>query len=106
MTDLAPTLLPCPFCRGEARADRAKNTPLAPWVTCTNKKCGADVCAHSLEEAVSRWNTRPDNARLVEALRKIAGGFASEEITRDDARFSERLQFIARAALAATEEGK
>lgn len=68
------SLLPCPFCGGEARShlyvrDGSK-------VQCTNYRCQGATTAHNpnaVEKAIAAWNTRtpsPSTAALVEALDK------------------------------------
>ena len=59
-TNGIPSLLPCPFCGGEAEtsAERFERTLLS-WVYC--KECGAaGGYRHTEAEAIEAWNTRAE----------------------------------------------
>lgn len=48
-------LLPCPFCGGEARADRGS---AIAWVECRTPGCDGQQMHDELEDAIAAWNTR------------------------------------------------
>ena len=57
------TLLPCPFCGGEAR--HYEPGPIEHHIECTNPKCYAVTHGWSTEvEAIAAWNTRAAHGTL------------------------------------------
>ena len=77
----APELLPCPFCGKVAhlRDDVCHST--AFFVGCETLGCfGNALWDETQEEAVSKWNTRADDAKAVlEAVRREARAEALRE---------------------------
>lgn len=60
---MTPTLLPCPFCGGEATCyhhDEEENGWVhQDWVSCKDEDCGAQTCLHATShEAIAAWNRR------------------------------------------------
>ena len=50
------TLLPCPFCGGEAEVERIGTNRVSSMVACTN--CGARVEANETFDTGDAWNRR------------------------------------------------
>lgn len=71
MSDEA-TLLPCPFCGGEAGSRWQYRLPgeyARYWVLC--QECGSASAAYGLEaEAIAAWNTRAERTCRMERVEK------------------------------------
>lgn len=77
-----PKLLPCPFCGGSGLLN--EEYPSGFVVCCFNTGCGdrpgcVEIGPRSRTEegAISAWNTRPIEEKLVEALEQIAYGYST-----------------------------
>ena len=55
--EVLPVLLPCPFCGAPARTDFLPHAGGPGWVQCSACECD-QFMSDTMEEAVSRWNTR------------------------------------------------
>lgn len=78
---MSETLKPCPFCGGEARAERTdgtKHLELIGWqVRCISSECRVVACTDwcaDKSEAVTLWNRRPEttSAAYPETTSKVS----------------------------------
>ena len=76
-------LKPCPFCGGTEQ--RVKSSGRWGWfVSC--RCCAVGPSATSKDEAIAAWNNRADDERYIEALDRVAGKWALDELNRADGR--------------------
>ena len=71
MPDPTPKLKKCPFCEGEGFTKSGFYDFERHWVECDS--CEATTCGkhETKEQAITAWNTRPTEDRLVEALERV-----------------------------------
>lgn len=64
------TLLPCPFCGGEAELYSTVPTHGGFW-WCVCRDCGASTSFGSEAEAIATWNTRAEDTASTEMAQRI-----------------------------------